>query len=79
MLTALLAFFWNDLVSETGLFEVAVQVDELIRADRDRVVHRTFEIVGLQHVEDRQFLFTQRILSGEVDHHLVYHAVCLTA
>ena len=65
------------MISETGLFEVTVQIDELIRADRDRVVHRTFEIVGLQHVEDRQFLFTQCILSGEVDHHLVYHASVL--
>ena len=61
----------NDLVSQTGLFEVTVQTDKLVRIYGDRIINRTFPVIGLQHIQNHQFLFAQSSLTFQADCHFL--------
>ena len=69
----------HNAIRHTCLLEITVQIDELVRINCHSIIHRTLEVIGLQHIQDGQFLFTQCVLSRQINHHLVDHACRMTA
>ena len=68
---AFVSILRHDLISQTSLFKVTVQANELVGVYGDCVIDRTFPIVRLQHIQDHQFLLAQCVLSFQVDRHFL--------